>query len=155
MWQRGSVTVEGARGRKRYVGRYRLPDGTQPKVNLGFVSEITLSEARTKLEATVRELGSRPQSSQSLTFSVYWKLHYSPRHHLSWSEATAHGYESYLRAYIIPAFGNVLLTDFTPDLLSTFFDKLRRKYSRNVVQKCWAMLKAVLEGPQWSPKTGH
>jgi integrase len=143
-WQRGSVTVEGARGQRRYVGRYRRDDGTQPKVPLGFVSEISLTEARTKLEAHVREQGSRPQSSLTMTFSDYWTLHYEPRRKVRWSDATAAGYKAYLACYITPAFGNVRLADITPELVSAFFERIR-DHERSVVTKNWTMLNAVLE----------
>jgi integrase len=144
-WQRGSVTIEGARGLRRFVGRYRRDDGTQPKIVLGFVSEMTLSEARTKLEAKVRELGSRPQSSLEMTFSDYWSLHYEPRRRVRWSEATATGYAAYLKHYLTPAFGNVRLSDMTPEQITTFFEQVRQKHSRSVVTKLWTLLHAVLD----------
>ena len=143
-WQRGWIAVEGARGRKRYVGRYRQ-DRKQRKMGLGYVSEMTLSEARAKLEAHVRSLGSKPQQSYSLTFGEYWELHYVPKHRLAWSEPTAAGYEAYRRAYLGPTFANVLLAEITPALIAAFFDGIRKKRSRDVVRKCWSVLKAVLE----------
>jgi integrase len=144
-WQRGSVTIEGARGKRRFVGRYRREDGTQPKVVLGFVSDLTLSEARTKLEGIVRQLGSRPQSSLTMTFSDYWTLHYEPRRRVRWSEATAAGYKAYLKFYLTPAFGNVRLADITAERITAFFEKARQKYSRSVVTKLWTLLYAVLD----------
>jgi len=144
-WQRGWVETEGARGLRRYVGRYRNLDGTKPKVQLGYVSEISLTEARTKLEAIVRELGSRPQSSIRMTFSDYWTLHYEPRHKLGWSVPTAAGYKSYLRPYLTPEFGNVRLADITPERVTAFFERMRAEHERSVVTKLWTMLNAVLE----------
>jgi integrase len=144
-WGRGWIEVEGARGQRRYVGRYRLLDGSKPKVSIGYVSEMTLTEARTKIEAVVRELGSRPHSSLLMTFGEYWQLHYEPRHRPRWSEPTAKGYARYLRAYITPVFGNVRLADFTPEIVSAFFDGFRTVHERSVVNKVWTMLNAVLE----------
>jgi integrase len=144
-WQRGSITIEGARGQRRFVGRYRREDGSQPKVVLGFVSEMALSEARTKLEAIVREIGSRPQSSLLMTFGEYWRLHYEPRRKVRWSEATAAGYKAYLACYLTPAFGNVRLADITPEQITTFFERMRQKYSRSVITKLWTLLHAVLD----------
>lgn len=144
-WQRGWVEIEGARGRRVYVGRYRAEDGSKPKIRIGFVSEMSLTEARTKLEALVREQGSRPQSSLTMTFSDYWTLHYEPRRRVRWSDATAAGYAGYLRTYLTPAFGNVRLVDITPEQITTFFEKVRQKYSRSVITKLWTMLHAVLD----------
>jgi integrase len=144
-WQRGSVTTEGARGRKQYVGRYRTEDGSQPKVKLGYVSEMTLTEARTKLEAIVREIGNRPQALAALTFSEYWTLHYKPRHRVSWAEPTEAGYDAYVRTYLAPTFGKVRLSDVAPAYITTFFEKMRRVHSRSVILKCWTLLSAILE----------
>jgi integrase len=144
-WQRGWVETEGVRGRKRYIGRYRADDGTKPKVQLGFVSELSLTEARSKLEAIVREIGSRPQALAALTLSEYWTIHYKPRHRVSWSEPTEAGYECYVRAYLNPAFGKVRLVDLKPERITTFFEGLRKKHSRSVVVKCWTLLKSILE----------
>lgn len=144
-WQRGSVTTEGARGRKTYVGRYRADDGSQPKVKLGYVSEMTLTEARTKLEAIVREIGSRPQALAALTFSEYWTLHFKPRHRVSWAEPTEAGYASYVRTYLDPAFGKVRLSDIDAPFITAFFEKARRVRSRSVILKIWTLLHAVLE----------
>jgi hypothetical protein len=136
-WQRGSVRVRGAHGRKHYSERYRGATGRRITVNLGFVADLTLTEARTKLEAMVREAGSRPQSSRSITFDEYWQLHYKPRHPVSWSEPTKHGYEAYVRAYLSPSFGNVRLRDLNPQYITAFFERLRKERSRTVVRK-WA-----------------
>jgi integrase len=144
-WQQGWVETEGARGSKCYVGRYRADDGSKPKVKLGFVSEITLTEARSKLEAIVRELGSRPTSSITLLFSDYWTQHYVPRHRVRWGEPTEAGYMSYMSAYLTPAFGKVRLTDLTAENITLFFDRMRRAYSRSVVTKCWTLLHSILE----------
>ena len=100
-------------------------------VNLGLVADLTLTEARTKLEAIVREAGSRPQSSLSITFNEYWQLYYKPRHRVSWSEPTEHGYDAYVRAYLNPAFGNVRLVDLAPGHVTAFFDRLRKEHSRH------------------------
>jgi integrase len=143
-WQRGWIEVKGPRGNKRYVGRYRL-NGKQVPIVLGFVEEMTLTEARGKLEAHVRSLGSRPQQRASTTFNEYWQQHYVPNHKLAWSEPTTAGYEAYRRAYLSPAFGSVLLTDITPALITAFFEQLRKTRSRDVVRKCWTLLKSVLE----------
>jgi len=144
-WQRGWVETEGARGRKRYIGRYRAEDGSKPKVQLGFVSELSLTEARTKLEAIVREIGSRPQALAALTLSEYWTLHYKPRHRVSWSEPTEAGYDCYIRAYLSPAFGKVRLRDLTPEHITAFFERLRKTHSRSVIVKLWTLLKSILE----------
>lgn len=144
-WQRGWVEIEGARGRKRYIGRYRAEDGSKPKVQLGFVSELSLTEARSKLEAIVREIGSRPQALAALTLGEYWTIHYKPRHRVSWSEPTESGYDCYARAYLNPAFGKVRLTDLRPEFITAFFEGLRKKHSRSVVVKCWTLLKSILE----------
>lgn len=70
-WQRGWVEMEGARGRKKYIGRYRAEDGSKPKVNLGYVSELSLTEARSKLEAIVRDSAAgRKHSLPSLWASI-------------------------------------------------------------------------------------
>jgi integrase len=144
-YQRGWIEVEGARGRKRYVGRYRADDGVKPKVVLGLLSELTLSAARTKLEAHVRQLGSRPTSAAHMTFKEFWDLHYVPRHKVRWGAPTEKGYAGYIRAYLGPAFGNVRLTDIDPQMVATFFDRIRKDHSRSVTRKLWVMLKAVLE----------
>jgi integrase len=144
-WQRGWVETEGKRGSKVYVGRYRASDGRKPKVKLGFVSEIALTEARSKLEAIVRELGSRPTSSLILTFDDYWTQHYVPRHRVRWGEPTEAGYKSYVRAYLKPAFGKLRVTDVTAQLVTAFFEKMRHSYSRSVVTKCWTLLHSILE----------
>jgi integrase len=144
-WQRGWIRIRGKRGAKYYSGRYRSSDEKQLTVNLGFVTDLTLTEARTKLEAIVREAGSRPQSARSITFDEYWQLHYKPRHRVSWSEPTEHGYDAYVRAYLNPVFGNVRLVDLDPGHVTAFFDRLRKEYSRTVVRKCWVMLKAIFE----------
>src|SRR6266851_9753834 len=120
-------------------------DGSKPKLVLGLVSELTLSEARTKIEAHVRQLGSRPQRAAHLTFKEYWDLHYVPRHKVRWGEPTEDGYAGYIRAYLGPAFGNVRLSDIDPPLIAAFFDRVRKQHSRSVVRKLWVMLKAVLE----------
>lgn len=144
-WQRGWVEQEGARGRKKYVGRYRAEDGSKPKVQLGYVSELTLTEARTKLEAIVRELGSRPQATLAVTFNDYWTLHFKPHHRVSWGEPTEAGYDGYIRMYLGPAFGKVRMSDLTAEHITAFFEKMRKKYSRSVITKCWTMLKSILE----------
>lgn len=110
-YQRGWVEIEGVRGRKRFVGRYRAADGSKPKIILGLVADMTLSEARSKIEGHVREIGSRPLSTTKLTFNEYWTHHYLPRHRVSWGEATESGYQAYLDAYLGPAFGNTLLAE--------------------------------------------
>jgi hypothetical protein len=144
-YQRGWVRIEGARGRKRYVGRYRTVDGKCPKVALGLVSEMTLSEARQKIEARVRQLGSRPMSALRVTFKEYWTQQYVPRRRVRWSEPTERGYEMYMKAYLFPAFGNVSLTDIDAEHIAAFFDKLRGDHARSVVLKVWTLLGAVFE----------
>ena len=144
-WQRGSVTTEGARGRKQYVGRYRAEDGSQPKVKLGYVSELTLTGARTKLEAIVREIGNRPQALAGLSFSEYWTLHFKPRHRVSWAEPTAAGYDAYVHCYLDPTFGKVRLSDIDAPFITTFFERVRRMHSRSVIMKLWTLLNSVLE----------
>ena len=144
-WQRGWVTTEGARGRKKYIGRYRASDGSRPKVVLGFVSELSLTEARSKLEAIVREQGSCPPTLAKQTFAEYWSIHYKPRHRVAWSEPTEAGYECYIRAYLSPAFGNVRLSDLTPEYITSTFDAWRKKYSRAVIVKLWTLFKSILE----------
>jgi integrase len=144
-WQRGWVETEGARGRKRYIGRYRADDGTKPKVQLGFVSELSLTEARTKLEAIVREIGSRPQALAALTLGEYWIMHFKPRHRVSWSEPTEAGYDCYIRAYLSPAFGKIRLTDLSPEHITAFFEGVRKTHSRSVIVKLWTLLKSILE----------
>jgi len=127
------------------VGRYRTQDGKCPKVALGLVSEMTLSEARAKIETRVRQLGSRPMSAAHVTFTEYWKQEYVPRRRVRWSEPTERGYEMYMNAYLFPAFGNVWLTDIDAQHIAIFFDKLRRDHERSVVLKVWTLLRAVLE----------
>ena len=144
-YQRGWVEVEGAKGRKRYVGRYRADDGTKPKVNLGFVAEMTLSEARAKLEANVRELGSRPQSSRHVTFDQYYEQHYKPVKRVGWGPPTERGYDHYMSAYLSPAFGNTRIIDIEPEQIARFFTKMCSKHERSVVQKMRTLLNAILE----------
>ena len=144
-YQRGWVEIEGVPGRKRFVGRYRAADGSKPKIILGLVADMTLSEARSKIEGHVREIGSRPLSTTKLTFNEYWTHHYLPRHRVSWGEATESGYQAYLDAYLGPAFGNTLLAEIDAAMIATFFGKLRQKRTRWVVLKCWTLLKSILE----------
>ena len=144
-YQRGWVETEGARGRKQYVGRWRANDGSKPKLVLGFVSEMSLSEARTRIEAHVRGLGSRPVSAAHVTFQDYWTLNFKPRRKVRWSEPTEAGYDQYLSAYLSPTFGDVRMADIEPQQIATFFDKLRKKHSRSVVQKVWTLFRFILE----------
>lgn len=144
-WQRGSVTTEGARGRKVYVGRYRTDDGSQPKVKLGYVSELSLTEARTKLEAIVREIGSRPRALAALTLGEYWTVHFKPRHRVGWAEPTEAGYDAYVGTYIDPTFGKVRVGDIDAPFITAFFEKVRKAHSRSVVLKLWTLLHAMLE----------
>jgi hypothetical protein len=65
-YQRGWVETEGAKGKKQYVGRWRADDGSKPKIVLGYVSEMSLSAARTRVEAHVRGLGSRSASADHI-----------------------------------------------------------------------------------------
>jgi integrase len=145
-YQRGWVEVEGAKGRKKYVGRWREEDGSKPKVALGYCSEMTLSEARSRIEAHVREIGSRPVSAAHITFREYWTLNFKPRRKLRWSEPTEAGYHQYMHTYLLPAFGNVRLADIEPQHIATFLDKMRKNdYARSVVLKAWTLLGAILE----------
>jgi integrase len=144
-YQRGWVETEGAKGRKQYVGRWRAEDGSKPKIVLGYVSEMSLSEARTRIEAHVCGLGSRPASAAHITFEDYWTLNFKPRRKVRWSEATEAGYEQYLNTYLSPAFGGVRITDIEPQQIAAFFDRLREHYARSVVQKVWTLLLAILE----------
>jgi integrase len=144
-YQRGWVETEGARGSKQYVGRWRDDDGSKPKLVLGYVSEMSLSEARTRLEAHVRGLGSRPASAAHITFRDYWTLNFKPRRKVRWSEPTEAGYDQYISAYLSPTFGDVRVADIEPQQIATFFDKLRRNYSRSVVQKVWTLFRSILE----------
>jgi integrase len=144
-YQRGWVETEGARGRKQYVGRWRAQDGSKPKMVLGYVSEMSLSEARTRIEAHVRGLGSRPTSAAHITFKDYWTLHFKPRRKVRWSEPTEEGYDQYMNAYLSADFGNVRVADIDPQQIAAFFDKLRKNHSRSVVQKVWTLFRAILE----------
>ena len=132
-YQRGWVTVEGARV-KKYIGRYRVyhSDGTssRPKLFLGLKSEITKSEAQAKLDEFLRAGGGRPAPARNLTFLEYWNQLFVPRHKLLWSEPTAAGYDAYIRAYLGPAFANTRLTDIQPEHIASFFDRLRREHTK-------------------------
>lgn len=92
-YQRGWVEIEGAKGQKQYVGRWRADDGSKPKIVLGYVSEMTLTEARARIEAHVRGMGSRPTSAVHITFKDYWTLNFRPRRKVRWSEPTEAGYD--------------------------------------------------------------
>jgi len=144
-YQRGWVETEGAKGRKQYVGRWRASDGSKPKVVLGYVSEMSLSDARTRIEAHVRGLGSRPASAVHITFKDYWTLNFKPRRKVRWSEPTEAGYDQYMSAYLSPTFGDVRIADIEPQQIAAFFDKLRKDHSRSVVQKVWTLFRSILE----------
>ena len=109
------------------------------------VQKSLTSEARSKIETYVREIGSRPLSMTKLTFNEYWVHHYVPRHRVSWGEATENGYQAYFNAYLGPGFGNTLLADIDAAMIATFFGKVRQKRTRWVVLKCWTLLKSILE----------
>jgi integrase len=136
-YQRGWVEIQGAKGRKQFVGRWRRDDGTKPKLALGYCSEMSLSDARLRLEAHVRGMG--------ITFRNYWMLNFAPRRKVRWSEPTERGYEQYMHAYLFPAFGEVRLADIEPQHIAAFFDQLRNNHARSVVQKVWTLLRAILE----------
>jgi hypothetical protein len=144
-YQRGWVETEGAKGRKQYVGRWRADDGSKPKIVVGYVSEMSLSEARTRIEAHVRGLGSRPTSADHVTFRDYWTLSFKPRRRVRWSEPTEAGYDQYMNAYLLPTFGDVRIRDIEAQHVAALFDKLRRDHTRSVVQKVWTLLRAILE----------
>ena len=144
-YQRGWVETEGAKGRKQYVGRWRADDGSKPKIVLGYVSEMSLSEARTRIEAHVRGLGSRPASADHVTFRDYWTLSFKPRRRVRWSEPTEAGYDQYMNAYLLPTFGDVRIRDIEAQHVAALFDKLCRDHTRSVVQKVWTLLRAILE----------
>jgi integrase len=144
-YQRGWVETEGAKGRKQYVGRWRADDGSKPKIVLGYVSEMSLSEARTRVEAHVRGLGSRSASAGHITFRDYWTLSFKPRRRVRWSEPTEAGYDQYMNAYLLPTFGEVRIRDIEPQHIATLFDKLRKDHTRSVVQKVWTSLRSIFE----------
>jgi integrase len=144
-YQRGWIEKQGARGNQVYVGRWRSDDGTKPKLSIGFCSDMSLSQARDKIEAHVRSLGSRPTTSLNPTLSQYWTIQYMPARQMRWSEPTKHGYEGYFNWYLKPTFGALRVCDIERPLISGFFDEFRKKYSRSVVIKVWVMLKAILE----------
>ena len=144
-YQRGWVETQGAKGRKQFVGRWRTDDGAKPKLVLGYCSEMSLSEARVRLEAHVRGMGSRPTSATQITFRNYWLLNFAPRRKVRWSEPTERGYEQYMDAYLFPAFGEVRLADIEPQQIAAFFDHLRKNHARSVVQKAWTLLRSIIE----------
>jgi integrase len=145
-YQRGWVEVEGAKGRKQYVGRWRADDGSKPKIVLGYVAEMSLTEARARIEAHVRGLGSRPASAAHITFRDYWILNFKPRRKIRWSEPTEAGYDRYMNSYLLPVFGNLRLADIEPQYIAAFLDQMRKNdYARSVVLKVWTLLGAVLE----------
>jgi integrase len=144
-YQRGWVETEGAKGQKQYVGRWRAEDGSKPKIVLGYVSEMSLTEARTLIEAHVRGLGNRPTAAVHITFQDYWTLNFKPRRKVRWSQATEAGYERYINTYLSPAFGGVRLAEIEPQRIAAFFDKLRANHARSVVRKVWTLLHSILE----------
>lgn len=150
-YQRGSVTKQGAKGNQVWVGRWRgdvQPDGKRKrhKTVLGFCSEIDKREAKDKLEGQLRAAGNKPVESAFLTFGDFWKNRYVPKRKAGWSEPTEHGYNNYYGLFFAGKFENVRVTDMTTEVLDTFFATLKDEgYSRSVINKVWAMLKAVLE----------
>ena len=66
---------------------------------------MSLSDARMKIEAHVRGLGSRPVAAAHVTFKEYWTLHFKPRRKVRWSEPTEAGYDQYMSTYLLPTFG--------------------------------------------------
>lgn len=146
-YQTGWVTSEGSR-RLKWVGRYRVykPDGTVsvPKKFLGWKSEISKSAASIKLEKFLRDAGDAP-SDGALNFSDYWNTVYVPRHRVAWSAPTASGYAAYFRAYLQPEFGAVRMVDIDERQINAWLERLRHNRTRSVVQKCWVILKSVLE----------
>jgi integrase len=144
--QSGWVQLAGTR-RQKWVGRYRVykPDGSlsMPKMFLGWKSELSKSAASIKLEKFLRAGGDNLHSP--MNFADYWHGEYVPRHRVSWSVPTASGYEAYFRAYLQPEFGSVHLVDIQERQINTWLERLRQAHSRSVVQKCWVILKSVLE----------
>lgn len=150
-YQKGAVSKQGARGQTVYVGRWRgaaKPDGTRTrhKMVLGYCSEMSQTDARDKLEGHLRTLGNLPTESAHITFGNYWTNRYVPKRRAAWSKPTEHGYNNYYHLFFAGKFGDVRITDMSPDVLASFFITLRdEKYSRSVIRKVWTLLKAVLD----------
>jgi integrase len=135
---------------KKWKGRLRLyyQDGSvkRPEVVLGLCSEMSKSEARTKLREMILQNGGRPSPVlHDITFGEYWRDHYVPLRRTGWSEPTEAGYNGYMKYLILPTFEHIALKDIDHVFLANYFAGLRNRCAYWAMKKIRTLLKSIFE----------
>ena len=135
---------------RKWKGRLRVyyQDGSskRPEVVLGLCSQMSKSEARTKLREMVRQNGGRPSPIlHDITFGEYWRDHYIPLRRSGWSEPTEAGYKGYMKFLILPRMDQVALKDIDHVLLANYFAGLKGRCGYWTMKKIRMLLKSIFE----------
>jgi integrase len=129
----------------RWVARITLPSG-QRKAFYGS----THDEVRRKLTSALRDLGTGmpPPTSDRISVGAYltsWLMSKSSQTR----PATQRAYESHVRLYFLPAFGNVRLTQLTARHGEALMrEQLNRGLSPSSVRRIRATLRSALSSAQ-------
>jgi integrase len=104
-------------------------------------------EAADAFMAQVNERNNNPQlQDRGLTFAAFIKGRYASfQANRELQPSTLAGYESMLKMYILPAFGDKLIIEITPADLTDFFDGLRGKVSGKYAANMYALLNSIFE----------
>src|SRR5687768_14838950 len=83
---------------------------------------------------------------RSLTFSDFIKGRWASfQANQKLQPSTIAGYESLINRHILPAFGNLLITEITPAHMTDFFDSLEGELSSKTRVNLYALLNSMLE----------
>jgi integrase len=114
-------------------------------VHLGFVSEITKSKAREKLQEEIFRVTKQGRSAtDKVTLDWFWENRFKPMRSGGWSQASRDSFECDWRNYIKPKLGDLPLSKFEKFLLQTHFNELAAaEYSEWVVKRAKTLLSSV------------
>jgi hypothetical protein len=104
------------------------------EVVLGLCSQMSKSEARTKLREVLLQNGGKPAPTlHDITFGEYWRDHYVALRRSGRAEPTEAGYKGYIKFLIFPALEHLAVKDnrshFPGKLLLRLFDDKKNPHA--------------------------
>jgi integrase len=118
--------------RGRWIGMYWL-DGARKSKVLGFVKEMSKTEARDKIRRLVEEERARRETNRVWKFGEFVEQIYFPFYSRKWKASTRENNVNRVSVHLVSEFGERELTSFLRDELQDMLDRKAKGLSFSVV----------------------
>lgn len=108
--------------RGRWIGMYWL-DGARKSKVLGFVKDMSKTEARDEVRRLVEEERARRETNRVWKFGEFVEQIYFPFYRRKWKRSTRDNNENRIQVHLVSAFGERELTSFRRDELQDLLDR--------------------------------